>query len=94
MLSLLISMASYALFVFFAGASAFRDASGNITDIVNGTFVNCSGALHCEYGLANSYTVSKTFKIQDQTVNKSRDMDITLYITISSQTGHETPLSS
>lgn len=57
MLALLISMLSYAMFVLFAGASAFRDASGNIGDLVNGTFVNCSGTLHCDYGLANSYTV-------------------------------------
>jgi len=33
LLSLLISMISYIAFVFFAGASAVRDASGNITDL-------------------------------------------------------------
>lgn len=61
MLALLISMISYAIFVFFAGASAFRDASGNITDIVNGTFISCSITHDCDYGLANSYTVRKSF---------------------------------
>lgn len=37
LLSLLISMASYAIFVVFAGGSAVRDASGNFTDLVNGS---------------------------------------------------------
>lgn len=37
LLSLLISMTSYALFVVFAGGSAIRDASGNISDLVNGS---------------------------------------------------------
>lgn len=33
-------MASYALFVVFAGGSAVRDASGNVTDLVNGSVMN------------------------------------------------------
>lgn len=39
LLSLLISMISYAVFVVFAGGSALRDASGNVTDIHNGTLL-------------------------------------------------------
>lgn len=39
LLALLISAISYAVFVIFAGGSAMRDASGNITDLVNGTLV-------------------------------------------------------
>lgn len=39
LLALLISAVSYAAFVVFAGGSALRDASGNITDIVNGTMI-------------------------------------------------------
>lgn len=39
LLALLLSAISYAVFVIFAGASALRDASGNITDLINGTMV-------------------------------------------------------
>lgn len=35
--ALIISMTSYAIFVLFAGGAAVRDASGNITDLINGT---------------------------------------------------------
>lgn len=38
--ALLISMISYALFVVFAGGAAVRDASGNITDLINGTIAS------------------------------------------------------
>ncbi|XP_025835734.1 bumetanide-sensitive sodium-(potassium)-chloride cotransporter-like, partial [Agrilus planipennis] len=58
MLALLISMASYVTFVLFAGAAAIRDASGNLTDLANGTLTNCVEDLSCQYGLFNSYTVS------------------------------------
>lgn len=39
MLALLISMISYALFVVAAGGAALREASGNVTDLVNGTLI-------------------------------------------------------
>lgn len=39
LLALLISMISYILFVVFAGAGAVRDASGNISDVINGTMI-------------------------------------------------------
>lgn len=39
LLALLISAISYAVFVVFAGGSALRDASGNITELVNGTMI-------------------------------------------------------
>lgn len=42
LLSLLISMSSYALFVFFAGGAELRDASGNISDIANHTISSCA----------------------------------------------------
>jgi len=54
LLALLISMFSYATFVFFAGAAAARDAGG----FVNGTVVDCiPDSLNCTYGLHNSYSV-------------------------------------
>lgn len=40
LLALLISMISYAIFIIVAGFSALRDASGNVTDLINGTLVN------------------------------------------------------
>lgn len=42
LLALLISAISYAAFVVFAGASALRDASGNITELVNGTMIHAT----------------------------------------------------
>lgn len=68
LLALAISMVSYAAMVLFSGASALRDASGNLTDLVfeNGTVVDYSGLAKCvanntcQYGLHNSYSVSYT----------------------------------
>lgn len=65
MLALLVSMASYVLFVLMAGASAVRDASGNVADLVNGwpSSAGCRNdslsppMYKCDYGLGNSYTV-------------------------------------
>ncbi|KAL0821134.1 hypothetical protein ABMA28_005755 [Loxostege sticticalis] len=64
LLSLLISMLSYALMVFFSGGGALRDASGDIADllIANGTMLNYTGVQTCingtcRFGLHNSYSV-------------------------------------
>ncbi|XP_029733780.2 bumetanide-sensitive sodium-(potassium)-chloride cotransporter isoform X1 [Aedes albopictus] len=55
LLALVISAISYITFVFFAGGAALRDASGNLTDLVNGTFVACANG-SCDYGIHNDYT--------------------------------------
>ncbi|XP_072384865.1 bumetanide-sensitive sodium-(potassium)-chloride cotransporter isoform X1 [Diabrotica undecimpunctata] len=55
LLSLLISMFSYAVFVIFAGGAALRDASGNTTDLMNGSITYCVSDETCKYGLFNSY---------------------------------------
>uniref|UniRef100_A0AAR5PV11 Bumetanide-sensitive sodium-(Potassium)-chloride cotransporter n=1 Tax=Dendroctonus ponderosae TaxID=77166 RepID=A0AAR5PV11_DENPD len=55
LLSLLITMLSYALFMFFAGGAAMRDATGNVTDLVSGNLTSCTSDLSCKYGLFNSY---------------------------------------
>lgn len=39
LIAVTISMISYVVFAIFAGGAALRDASGNVTDIVNGTFI-------------------------------------------------------
>lgn len=62
MLALLISMASYITFVVFAGAAAVRDASGNISDVVNSTVLPCTE--DCHWGLFNSYSVSTCIQLQ------------------------------
>nr|XP_014091112.1 bumetanide-sensitive sodium-(potassium)-chloride cotransporter [Bactrocera oleae] len=65
--ALMISMASYALFVFFAGGAAARDASGNVADLINGTLITselaCKENLTCQYGLHNSYSVMQLMSI-------------------------------
>ncbi|XP_058817397.1 bumetanide-sensitive sodium-(potassium)-chloride cotransporter-like [Topomyia yanbarensis] len=63
LLALLISAISYISFVFFAGAAAVRDASGNITDLVNGTFVSCTAENNCDYGLHNDYTAMQLMSL-------------------------------
>ncbi|KAL1379867.1 hypothetical protein pipiens_003705 [Culex pipiens pipiens] len=63
LLALLISAISYVTFVFFAGGAALRDASGNITDLVNGTFVTCTAESNCAYGLHNDYTVMQLMSL-------------------------------
>lgn len=40
LLALLISATSYIVFVLFAGASAIREASGNTTDLINGSVID------------------------------------------------------
>lgn len=56
MLSLLISMCSYILFVIFAGGAALRDASGSVDDLHIGNLTDCIP--NCQSGLHNSYSVS------------------------------------
>ncbi|XP_055703253.1 bumetanide-sensitive sodium-(potassium)-chloride cotransporter isoform X2 [Phlebotomus papatasi] len=55
LLAIAITTASYVIMALCAGATVLRDATGNITDVVNGTleFVNCTEP--CKYGLLNSY---------------------------------------
>lgn len=62
LLSLLISMASYAVFVVFAGMTATRDASGIVGDVTNGTQFYCYPNRSCEWGLMNSYSVSMAYQ--------------------------------
>ncbi|XP_071450086.1 bumetanide-sensitive sodium-(potassium)-chloride cotransporter [Hetaerina americana] len=57
LLSLLISMVSYAVFVLLAGGAALRDASGSVEDLVNGTITSCVASHNCTYGLQNNYSV-------------------------------------
>ncbi|XP_063908850.1 bumetanide-sensitive sodium-(potassium)-chloride cotransporter isoform X1 [Zophobas morio] len=52
-LALVISMFSYAVFVFFAGAASLRDASGSLQDLANGTLSLCTP--DCQYGTFNNY---------------------------------------
>ncbi|XP_037950069.1 bumetanide-sensitive sodium-(potassium)-chloride cotransporter-like [Teleopsis dalmanni] len=65
--ALLISMTSYAVFAFFAGGAAVRDASGNVADLINGTIVSsslpCKLNNTCEFGLANSYSVMQLMSL-------------------------------
>jgi hypothetical protein len=63
-------MASYAIFVVFAGATAVRDASGNVEDLANGTQYDCFPDRKCDWGLMNSYSVSKSVRNEQKTALK------------------------
>lgn len=63
MLALLISMASYAIFVLFAGITAVKDASGLVGDVANGTEFYCFPNRSCEWGLMNSYSMMQVMSI-------------------------------
>ena len=67
LLALLISAISYAVFVIFAGGSAMRDASGNITDLVNGTLI----------GVVPGCVANKVLKIHSILLSKNKiDLNI------------------
>uniref|UniRef100_A0A1L8DEN0 Putative k+/cl-cotransporter kcc1 n=2 Tax=Nyssomyia neivai TaxID=330878 RepID=A0A1L8DEN0_9DIPT len=57
LLAIVITTASYVIMALCAGATVLRDATGNATDVVNGTleFVNCTEP--CKFGLMNSFQV-------------------------------------
>ncbi|XP_075164790.1 sodium chloride cotransporter 69 isoform X2 [Haematobia irritans] len=58
LLAILITTVTYLIMVLMAGATVARDATGNVTDIVNGSFafLDCVNQT-CEYGLSNSFQV-------------------------------------
>ena len=45
---------------FIAGATMEREASGNITELINGTFTDCADR-QCHWGLLNSFQVCNIF---------------------------------
>lgn len=62
MLSLAISMFSYAVFVLFAGGAANRDATGLVSELADNSFKNCTFRT-CSYGLMNSYSVMQLMSV-------------------------------
>lgn len=54
-------MFSYALFAVFAGGGALRDASGNVSDIINGTFIPTCVNDHVSKFYLVSYTSYKIY---------------------------------
>uniref|UniRef100_A0A182SS49 Amino acid permease/ SLC12A domain-containing protein n=1 Tax=Anopheles maculatus TaxID=74869 RepID=A0A182SS49_9DIPT len=67
LLALLISGISYVVFVLLAGSASYRDASGNLMDLVNGTFATCQRTLPeqepCKYGLHNDYNIMQLMAV-------------------------------
>lgn len=62
LLAILITTMSYILIAVFAGCTVLRDASGNVTDLLNGTISDC--APNCSYGLQNSFQVIELASIE------------------------------
>lgn len=48
---------------FIAGACVARDASGDVTEFLNGTFRNCTDR-KCEFGLQNNFQVNIVLRIR------------------------------
>ena len=57
LLSIVLTTISYVGMAVMAGAVTVRDASGNVSELVNGTFTDCSYR-ECKWGLHNSFQVS------------------------------------
>ncbi|XP_065169631.1 solute carrier family 12 member 2-like [Atheta coriaria] len=55
-LAILITTASYIVMAIIVGATVVRDATGNVTDLYNGTFRDCAN-ITCEFGSQNSFQV-------------------------------------
>ncbi|XP_076252109.1 sodium chloride cotransporter 69 isoform X2 [Rhynchophorus ferrugineus] len=62
LLAILITTISYIVMAVFAGCTVMRDASGNITDLQNGTLIDCLP--NCSYGLQNSFQVIELASIE------------------------------
>lgn len=56
LLSILLTTASYLAMAVMSGAVMERDASGNVTELYNGTFTDCAYR-ECKWGLHNSFQV-------------------------------------
>ncbi|XP_071545587.1 bumetanide-sensitive sodium-(potassium)-chloride cotransporter-like isoform X3 [Panulirus ornatus] len=62
LLAVIITYISYILFVLLSGAVAVRDATGNVTQVIDWSFTNCSDAV-CQYGLQNSSQVMELVSV-------------------------------
>ncbi|XP_063227060.1 bumetanide-sensitive sodium-(potassium)-chloride cotransporter [Bacillus rossius redtenbacheri] len=61
MLSLFLTMLSYAVFVVFAGGTALRSASGSVQDLVAGNLTACGD--QCSFGLSHSYSIMQLMSL-------------------------------
>jgi solute carrier family 12 sodium/potassium/chloride transporter 2 len=57
LLSILLTTISYVGMAIMAGAVVERHASGNVTELYNGTYTDCTNRT-CKWGLHNSFQVS------------------------------------
>ncbi|XP_076039527.1 bumetanide-sensitive sodium-(potassium)-chloride cotransporter-like isoform X2 [Oratosquilla oratoria] len=62
LLAIVITYFSYLLFVVLTGCTVTRDASGNVTEIADLSFLNCTGR-ECNYGLHNSFQVMELVSV-------------------------------
>ncbi|XP_013113725.2 bumetanide-sensitive sodium-(potassium)-chloride cotransporter isoform X2 [Stomoxys calcitrans] len=59
LLAILITTVTYLIMVVMAGGTMARDATGNVTDMINGSFafLDCMPETECRFGLSNSFQV-------------------------------------
>ncbi|KAG8279883.1 Solute carrier 12 [Homalodisca vitripennis] len=62
LLSIVITTLSYMGMAVIAGCIVARDATGNVEDVVNGTFTNCTG-IKCKYGLHNGFSIMELVSV-------------------------------
>ncbi|KAK7068981.1 hypothetical protein SK128_015899 [Halocaridina rubra] len=62
LLGIIITYLSYIFFILICGAGTLRDASGNVTELLDWNFVNCTD-MPCKYGLVNSVQVMELMSL-------------------------------
>ncbi|XP_068207852.1 bumetanide-sensitive sodium-(potassium)-chloride cotransporter-like [Palaemon carinicauda] len=62
LLAIVVSYASYILFILLSGAAVLRDATGDVTGVANWTFTDCNETA-CEFGLQNNSQVMELVSI-------------------------------
>ncbi|KAK7068982.1 hypothetical protein SK128_015900 [Halocaridina rubra] len=62
LLGILLTSFSYILFIWLCGAAAVKDATGNVTQLADWSFLNCTD-IQCNYGLMNSPQVMEDMSL-------------------------------
>ncbi|XP_064078062.1 bumetanide-sensitive sodium-(potassium)-chloride cotransporter-like [Macrobrachium nipponense] len=62
LLAIAVSYSSYLVFILLSGAGVVRDATGDVSQVANWTFTNCTD-IECDYGLQNNNQVMELMSV-------------------------------